>query len=428
MAKIKNFSSLAITPLRKSALEIAEAGLNAIDTKSVIRRNIQLEGDTLTVKHRKFSLKDMERVFVVGIGKCSLEAAVELEGILGERLSGGIVLSVYQRKLRRIKTYKGTHPLPSEENIEATAEIISLLKELTEKDLVIVIVSGGGSVLLSQPKNFTLAEEIKVIDYLLKSGADIQKINTVRKHLSLARGGFLAQYAYPARIISLIFSDTPGVNMEFVASGPTIMDSTVIADTEKILKEYDVLKNCGLEKLKLIETPKEAKYFKKSDNMLLVSNKIALEAMAEAAKQKDFAVRDMLAAFSREARDFGEQVIKELKNHPSKSVLLYGGESTVKVRGKGKGGRNQELALSALRFVKEGQVLVAVASDGRDNGTVAGAICDIIGKEKAKNLGLDIEKYLKNNDSYTFFSETGDYLITGDTGSNVSDLIIAIKE
>lgn len=428
MAKIKNLGSLAVTPLRKFALEIAEAGLKAIDTKSAIRKNVRFEDDILTIKHKKFSLKNTERVFVIGVGKCSLEAAGVLEEILGDRLNGGIAVDVHKGSLKKIKAFQGNHPLPTPENVDVTKKIISLLEGLNENDLAVFVISGGGSTLLCQPKEHTCLEEAKITDCLLKSGADIHKINIIRKHLSLARGGFLAQYAYPARIISLIFSDTPGVNMEFVASGPTMMDSTTVADAENILKEYGVLKKCGLEKLKLIETPKDKKYFKNSDNLILISNKVALEAMAGAAKESGFIVGDTLAAFSREARDFGEQVIKELKNHPPKSVLLYGGESTVKVRGKGKGGRNQELALSALRFVKEGQVLVAVASDGRDNGTVAGAICDIIGKEKAKNLGLDIEKYLKNNDSYAFFSGTGDYLITGDTGSNVSDLIIAIKD
>ncbi|MDD5430878.1 MAG: DUF4147 domain-containing protein [Candidatus Pacebacteria bacterium] len=426
--KIKNFKDLAVSPLRKTALEIAEAGLDAIDTKNAIKKNVHLEKDFLFIKNRKYSLLNIKRIFIVGIGKCSLEAAAALEEVLGDKINAGIVLCVHQGELNRIKVFKGTHPLPSRQNVEATGEIISFLKALEKDDLVITVVSGGGSALLSQPKGFSLEEEIKIIDFLLKSGADIQQINTVRKHLSLARGGFLAEYAYPAKIISLVFSDVPGHPMEFIASGPTMMDTTSITDAEKILNKYKVLKNCGIEKINFIETPKDGKYFKNADNFLIVSNKIVLDEMASAARAKGLMPVIKSADFSGEARILGEKIIKELEKEEPKTVLLYGGESTVKVRGKGRGGRNQELALSALKIVDKGQALVAFNSDGRDNSDSAGGICDIITKEKAKNLGLDANKFLKDNDSYTFFSETGDFIFTGDTGSNVSDLIIAIKE
>lgn len=428
MAKIKNFNDLTVTPLRKMALEIAEAGLEAIDTKTVIAKNVHLEEKSLVVQGKTFSLKEINRIFIVGVGKCSLEAAGALEEILGKRLNGGIVLDVHQGSLNKVKAYKGTHPLPSPQNIEITKKIIALLEDLNKDDLVIVIVSGGGSVLLCQPESHTCVEERKISECLLKSGADIKKINTVRKHLSLARGGALAKYAYPAKVISLIFSDVLDNQMEFIASGPTVKDTTTVKEAEKILKQYKILKKCGVPKIKLIETPKDNKYFKNVDNFLIVSNKIALNGMLAVVKRMKLKGEICSFNFSGEARKLGEKFIKKLDNYASKTVLLFGGESTVVVRGKGKGGRNQELVLSALRFIKNGQVLIAFGSDGRDNTDVAGAICDIITKEKAKNLGLDLEKYLKDNNSYNFFAETGDYLFTGDTGSNVSDLIIAIKE
>ncbi|MDD5547281.1 MAG: DUF4147 domain-containing protein [Candidatus Pacebacteria bacterium] len=428
MAKIKNFNDIAVSSLRKKALEIAEAGLSAIDTKNAVRKNVRLEGDFLFVKNKKYLLGNFKNIYVVGVGKCSIEAGKALEEIFGERLKGGIVLGIHEGELNKIKTYKGTHPLPSQYNIEVTEKIISLLKEIEENDLVITIVSGGGSVLLSQPKGFALEEEKKIVDFLLGSGVDIAQMNTVRKHLSLARGGFLAEYAYPAKVISLVFSDVPGHPAEIIASGPMMMDPSTVDDAEKILNKYRVLKNCGIDQLNLIETPKDGKYFKNVDNFLIVSNKIALEEMSAAALAKGFMPSIKSTGFSGEAKVIGEKIIKELEKEESKTVLLYGGESTVKVHGKGNGGRNQELALSALQSVKEGEILVSFNSDGRDNGSAAGAICDIISKEKAKNLGLDSEKYLKNNDSHAFFSETGDFVFTGDTGSNVADLIIAIKE
>ncbi|TSD03567.1 MAG: hypothetical protein Athens071426_204, partial [Parcubacteria group bacterium Athens0714_26] len=256
---------------------------------------------------------------------------------------------------------------------------------------------------------------------------DIEKINTVRKHLSLARGGFLAKYIYPAKAVSLIFSDVPGHSIEFVASGPTTKDTTTISDAREVLWKYNTLKDLNISNLDLIETPKHNKYFKNIDNILVVSNEVALRAMADKALKLGFQAEIITNNFSGEARNLGKEFVSKLEEKNPKTVLLYGGESTVTVRGDGKGGRNQELALSALRYIKDNQLLVSVASDGRDNCELAGAICDIISRIKVKNLGLSVEKYLENNDSYGFFVKTGDYLLTGDTGSNVSDLIIAIK-
>lgn len=425
--KVKNFKELAVTENRKAVLCILEAGLDAIDTKKVIKDSVVFKDDALTVKDEKVSFKDVENVFVVGIGKCSLEAAAAIEEILQDRIKEGIVIDVHKGELTRIKTFCGTHPFPSQVNVDSTKEIINLLRGLGENDLVICVISGGGSTLLCQPENLTCYDEALITEYLFKKGADIRKINTVRKHLSLARGGYLAKHAYPARVVSLIFSDVPGDESEFVASGPTVRDTTTVGDAQKIAEEYDLQKNCGLSLSDFMETPKERVYFQNVTNMVLVTNETMLEAMAGKAEELGFTAKIRTRTLRGEASQAGECIIRELKTEESGTVLLYGGETTVTLRGKGKGGRNQELILAALQFINEGCTIISFASDGKDASEAAGAIGDIHSIKKAEEQGLDIKHYLETNDSFSFFQEIGDAVITGDTGLNVSDIIIALK-
>jgi len=426
--KIKNSDNLALNELRRSALKIAEAGLQAIDTEQVIRNTVSVEGDTLVIGGERFSLEGVGRIFVVGVGKCASDAAYALENILGERLIGGVIVDIKKgAMLKNIIAYQGSHPLPSNENVKASASIVGLLRGLRENDLVIFVVSGGGSTLLCLPQDLGCQEEAQILHVLMAAGATIQEINTVRKHLSLARGGYLAQYAYPAQVVSLIFSDVPGDDIQFVASGPTVKDNTTISDAQAILGKYDVLNKCGIEKCGLVETPKDDKYFEKVKNIVVVSNLVALDGMAEEAKKLGFTPKICATCLIGETRVVAEQIMQELHAAPRKTVLLYGGETTVTLKGHGEGGRNMEFALSCLQSIADGEVILAIASDGRDNSEVAGAICDIITKEKAAKRNLDAQKFLEENNELPFFRETGDFLMTGDTGSNVSDLLIAMK-
>ncbi|KKU48680.1 hypothetical protein A3H10_00970 [Candidatus Uhrbacteria bacterium RIFCSPLOWO2_12_FULL_46_10] len=429
--KILNAKKLATTQARRAVLEIAEAGLMAVDTGTVIKAAIKLEDNRLCVNDQICSLVGANRIFLVGVGKCAIEAAAALEEILGAKLFDGIVLGVDGSPAQNLKTVKvmlGTHPLPTEKNIAATKAIVAMLDSLQEKDLVIIIVSGGGSTLLCLPEEgATCVEEGLVLQQLFRAGVSIQDVNTIRKHLSLARGGYLAKYAYPAQVISLIFSDVPGNDLEFIASGPTIKDTTTVVDADAILVKYGILKACGLAHCGLIETPKEDKYFERVQNILFVSNKLALEAMAAKAHELGYVPTICTDCLTGEAREVGIKVSAELHAVPSKSVRLYGGETTVTIKGQGKGGRNQELALGALSAIQAEELIMAFASDGRDNTDASGAICDTIIKEEAARLGLAPNVFLQNNDSYTFFKQTGGHLITGYTGSNVSDLLIALK-
>ncbi len=429
--KILNYEALATTPLRADAVKIIEAGLKSIDTTDTIKRNVRMEKGELYICDEKIDRSSVKRIFVVGIGKCALEAGEAMEQVLGDALFGGIVLDIQGRKLHKLTSLVGTHPFMSEANIDVTRDIIALLEGLDRNDLVIFIISGGGSALLCQPKTFTCQDETAVVKCLFDAGVPIQEMNTVRKHLSLARGGFLAQYAYPAKAISLIFSDVPGDVLEFIASGPTVMDTTTVSDAEKILAKYKIYEKCVLPPLMLIETPKDKKYFEGMENIMIVSNTTALTAMKVEAEKLGYRTVIKTSTFSGEANTLGPMIVDDLEKAGPKSVLLYGGESTVTIIKKaGKGGRNQELVISALPHLTTGQLIVSIATDGRDNTDFAGAFGDTLTVEKARELKLDPSEYLASaeNNSYFFFEKVGDYILTGNTGSNVSDIIIAMKE
>ena len=428
MRKIQNFEQLASSKTRRTALEIAEAGLWAIDTPTVVQKGVRIENSTLFVQNQAFPLKGVRNIYIVGIGKCALAACSALEEILGEHIAGGIVFDITEGTLKRLRSLKGDHPFPTERNAEATKEIINLLKGLQENDLVLFVVSGGGSTLLYQSESLSCQDETAIVGCLFRAGATIQELNIVRKHLSLARGGYLAMYAYPARAIALIFSDVPGDSMEFIASGPTIKDATTKEDAEQILKKYSIREAVGIPNITLLETPKEEKYFKNAASILFVSNGVALKAMEEKAEELGFHAQIRTSVLTGEARDVAKDIVGDLKKAAPRTALLYGGETTVTVETPGKGGRNLELGLSSLRFLQKEHLILPLASDGRDNTDFAGAMCDMITKKKATDENLSPEEYLQNNRSYDFFESVKEYLLCGNTGSNVSDLIIAIHE
>jgi glycerate-2-kinase len=387
----------------------------------VLGDKVKRRGNILSIAGKKFDLDKFKRVFVVGAGKVSFEAGVFLEEILGDRINGGAVIDVKGGRLKKIKSFVGDHPYPSERNIRATKEVVGILEKAKKDDLVIVIVSGGGSTLLSTPQRMSGHVLRDLTQELLREEADIREINIARKHIPGVHGGDLAKIAYPATVVGLIFSDVPFSDLSIVASGPTFFDRTTNADAVKVLKKYN------LPPVKFSETPKDRKYFKKVSNILIVDNKTALRAMAKEAKKFGFRASIIDNHLRGEAKLVGRRLICLAKG--KKAVFLFGGETMVKVSGKGKGGRNQELVLGAVEFLKPGQLIVSVASDGKDNILeAAGALADAKTKQRAKKLGLDPRQFLVANDSYHFFKKTGDVIITGMTGSNISDLMMVINE
>jgi glycerate-2-kinase len=418
---IKNFDELATTPNRKMALQIMEAGLDGINTGKVIESAVSIFGNILSVKGKEFDLSKYNKIKVVGFGKASCDAALALEKILGSRIRAGAVIGLNKTTCDYIETFAGTHPRPSPQNTEASRKIYDIVKDSKEDDLIIALVSGGGSALLCSSDE-ECVQGAKLYDAFLGADKTITEINIIRKHLSSLKGGGLAEIAYPATIIGLIFSDVPGNNFEDVASGPTYKDETTVEDAEKVILEND------LGEYNLTETPKDDKYFEKVHNIVLVSNKIAVEAMAE--KAKEFGLRGKI--FSTELYDDTEVVAKKIFSvEENDTVVLAAGEPRVMIKGKGgKGGRNLHLGLCAIagEIINPDSVFISFASDGMDNSDVAGAVVDKGITEKAEKMGLHAEDYLNRLDSYSFFEKAGGMIKTGPTGSNVSDLMILLTK
>ena len=420
---IKNFDELATTPNRKIALEIIETGLEAINTEKVMESSISVVGNILFIKSKPFNLTKYNKIKVVGFGKSSPDAVLALEKILGKRISGGVVIGLHKVPTEYIESFVGTHPRPSEMNIEAGEKIYELIKDSDEEDLIIVLVSGGGSALLNYPENEYI-QGTKLYDSFLKTGKTISVINTVRKHLSLLKGGGLAKIAYPATIIGLIFSDVPGDVFEDVASGPTYKDKTTVADAQKIIDENN------LGKFELIKTPKEDKYFDKVYNFVLVSNKTAVKAMEKKAEEFGLGANIISTELYDETNRALDKIFAAKKNN---SVILAAGEPRIVVKkGGGKGGRNLHMGLEVLKNkmieADDDSVFISFASDGMDNSDAAGAVVDKKTIEKVEKLNLNVSDYLERFDSYNFFQKSGDMIITGPTGANVSDLMILLTK
>lgn len=423
---ISNFPALATTKLRRDALSILEGGLNAVRTDAALRRTVRLRGDRLTVGELTYALKRYKNIYVIAIGKAGFDAAKELERILGDRITDGLVIDVKGGTLARMTSRVGTHPFPSLQNMKATGEIVALLKHTEKDDLVIVVVSGGGSALLCWPTELSCSEMTLMTKTLMKKGATIQEINTIRKHTSDIQGGQLAALAHPAQVIGLIFSDIPGDTLSMVASGPTFLDPTTREDAARLLQKYDLLKACRLPSCQLQETPKDPRKFQHVENTLVVSGAQALDAMKREAKQRGYRIRVYSTALTGEAQEVGKALASAVQ--PGE-VLLAVGETTVTVRGRGgEGGRNQELALGALDFVSDDALVLSCASDGVDHSSAAGAIADLQTKKMAGRKRLVPARFLKAHDSFSFFEAVHAQILTGVTGMNVSDLMLAIRE
>lgn len=391
---IQNYSLLATSPERKIVLDIIESGLEAIQPEKVIPENIQLVGDVLTFPDGSFyALDTFDRVFLLSFGKGSAKISRLIEEILGAKLTAGWVIDLVPETFSKIKFTLGTHPLPSETNVKFTKSVLNELSNLTEKDLVLVVICGGGSALFTLPVN-SINRLIELNKELLHSGANIFEMNKIRKQLDSVKSGGLAKHLFPAIVRSLIFSDVPGNDLATIASGPTVKDPAI-----------------------------DDKYFRAVTNELILSNLTALDAMKKKGEELGFPVKIYSDQLQGEARDVGKILIE---NTPLKSLLLAGGETTVTVHGSGIGGRNQELVLGAISDLN-GSVIASVGSDGWDNSPSAGAIADASSLKKAQDLNLNINSFLDNNDSYNFFQKTGDFIATGKLSSNVSDLMIILK-
>ncbi len=425
--RITNFDELKIDPLRKQALLIADAAYSAIDPELVIAEQVEYDEKTtvLNIQGNSFKLKDYKKITCIGFGKAAFLSVKALQQKLGKMIACGFVIDLVGGDLGNITCKIGTHPFPTEVNVAATKQLLELVENSDKDDLVIFVVSGGGSSLLCYPNDITCDIETNIVTQLTKQGVSIQELNTVRKHISKVKGGNLAKLCYPATVLSLIFSDVPGNDMGVVSSGPTVKDTTTSGDAAAILKKYNILELCNMPSCSLIETPKDDKYFEKVYNVLLLSPEFAVEAMRLAAIDLGWKTQVYSTQYQGNANEVARDILKHAQ---PKTCLVGAGEATVKIQGHGLEGRCQVMALSVLSELQPGQVFVPLASDGFDHSDAAGAIADSYTKKKAESRGLVAEDYLQNNDSYHFFETTGDLVFTGKTGSNVSDFFIFLND
>ncbi|HVZ11749.1 MAG TPA: DUF4147 domain-containing protein, partial [Patescibacteria group bacterium] len=305
---INNFDELAKSPERKIILELVEAAFDSIQPDQVFA-DITVHQDILKIHQNEFNLADFNRIFILGFGKGSAGNAKRLESLLGERLTAGYVIDTEGDEFKKIEFTQGTHPLPSQTNFEFTQKILTKLKGLSRRDLVLIVVCGGGSAMLVHPHSITLDQKINVGKALLKSGANITEMNAVRKHLSDVKGGGLALALYPATIATMIFSDVPGNDLSVIASGPTVEDKTTIADAKNIIKKYNLEAELNLPDSAFVETPQDKIYFENVHNIIVLSNQTALAAMQKRAKELGYMANIFSDRFESDAKEAAKKLI-----------------------------------------------------------------------------------------------------------------------
>ena len=439
----------SIEKLREDASRIFYKGLEAVEPRAAVKRNCRLDGDTLHIGNSTYDLSKVKNIYVIGSGKASAPMAAAVEDILGDRITSGIINVKYGHTadVNRVKLVEAGHPVPDENGQAGAQAILDLARKAEADDLLICLVSGGGSALLPLPcEGMTLKDKQDTTSVLLACGATIHEINAIRKHLSGAKGGQLARAAHPADIISLMLSDVIGDDLDVIASGPTVPDFSTYQDCMDIFSKYDIVEKLPEKIIKhmeagiagnLPETPKEGDpAFEKTKNLVIGSNINAVEAAkaeAESLGYNTIVLSSMIEGETKEvALVHGAMAREVLKNgYPvaAPACILSGGETTVTIKGDGKGGRNQEFSLAAALDIagQENIVVLSGGTDGNDGPTdAAGALSDTHTIKRAEEMKLSPQAYLNNNDSYHFFEKLGDLLKTGPTNTNVMDVRIML--
>ena len=440
---IKNKNELAISKLRAQALELIEVGINRVMPENLIDSFVKYDSasDLLAVSDKTFNLS-AGRLFVIGGGKAAGLMAEKLENIMGpNRITAGIVnCKDNNYQVKSIKITKASHPIPNKKSIKGVKKMLALRNQysINEKDFIVCLISGGGSALMSYPVDrVSLTDKQRITELLIRSGAEIQEANYVKKHLSKIKGGQLGKFFAPATVISLIISDVVSNDIESIASGPTVPDSSTYQDAYEVLEKYDLLSKAPKSVVKfldesiknnLVDTPEK---LDNCYNYIIGNNLLAIGAMAD--KAHHFGLKPLVVT----AQQTGDPTVvakaraQEIINgkYIDYDTIIIGGETTPCLpKNAGEGGRNQHFAAASLLEMKnyQGEFVVAgVSTDGIDYSEVAGAIIDNNTLTLAKDKGLDINKYLEKYDSGRLFKRIGKSLIiTGDTGTNVSDVMI----
>jgi glycerate 2-kinase len=428
--------------LSEKALQIINAAINSVQPSQLIPKNITLKKKILKIQDYSFDVARYKSVSIIGAGKASAAMAFELEKILGGFINSGLVITNYGNKTRcnRIEIIEAGHPISDQNGLLATTRLIEKVSNLTKNDLVICLFSGGASALLESPvKGVSLKNIIGLNTLFLASGADINEINIVRKHFSLVKGGGLTKYIFPAPNINLIISDVVNDPLDVIASGPTFPDAFTFKKCWEIIAKYNLEEKLPISMMRHLqkglkglatETPKTGdKIFSNSKYALLGNNKMAVESAKEKAHLLGFNPIVIEQPIVGEAKLAAHEIINRIKKLKMDKpiALIWGGETTVTLNGEGKGGRNQEFMLAALKELKEGFpfpfAMLSCGTDGRDGPTdAAGAMITKKTYKKANKLGLEISPFLINNDSYTFFEKIDGLIKTGPTGTNVMDV------
>lgn len=431
--------------IRKEITDIFHAGVKAVDAGGCVRRAFSFEQNILTVMGQAFDLGKFKNIYVVGAGKATAGMALELEKILGNRISAGVISVKYGHtaQLHSIKIIEAGHPVPDRNGYRAAGEIIKTVEKASGEDMVICLISGGGSALMALPvAGISFDDKQALTNVLLMCGADIHEINTLRKNLSGIKGGGLARAAAPATIIGLMISDVIGNDPGVIASGPTVPYSCDYDECIGIISKY-TLKNkvpesvlnylyAGVQK-----TTEEQDFFNKHIfNVVIGDSDTALLAAKRKAENLGYNAFVLSSAVEGDTRlaanihcDLALEIEKTGNPLKKPACVLSGGETTVAVSGSGRGGRNTEFALcAALKLSNSNNItLLSGGTDGTDGPTdAAGAIADSGTLARAEKAGLDPETFLQENDSYTFFNSLNDLLITGPTNTNVMDLRIML--
>lgn len=448
---VKNAQNELDARAREIALTLLESAISSVDPGNLVKKNIKLVGHNLEVVGTRLDLDDYDRIIVVGGGKASGRMAEALEEILQKRITTGVINVLRGTAgsfgTKTIVLNEAGHPIPDDGGLEGVRKMMELLKGLDERTLVINLLSGGGSALLPAPADgISLVEKQKTTSLLLKCGATIAEINVIRKHISALKGGRLAALAYPATLLCIILSDVVGDSLPSIASGPTVADPSTFSDAIRILEYYSIWEKTPesvrnyLQKgtaNKNLESPKPGDpRLSRVQNIILGNNRIALESAERKATELGCNALILSSYIEGEARHVGtvlSALVKETvtTDQPivKPGVLLAGGETTVTVTGSGRGGRNQEVALSsALRVSSlKGVAIASVGTDGLDGSSeAAGAIVDGMTLKRALDMGMEPAKYLTDNDSYHFFKNLNDVVVTGPTGTNVNDVMVLV--
>jgi glycerate 2-kinase len=413
--------------VKHHALRIFRAALKAADPAQAVLRHLTFDGRKLTAGRRRYNIANFDRIQVIGAGKASAAMASAVERLLGNKSTGGLVNvpDGVTARLKRIELNPAGHPIPDQRGEHGALRILEIARQAGPRDLLICVISGGASALLPAPTaGLSLAAKRAITQRLLKSGANIHELNTVRKHLSRIKGGRLAAAAAPARVLGLVMSDVIGDDLDVIGSGPTVADRSSVLDACAILKKY------GFQVMGDWQTQTQVPKLRGVQNLLVGSNRLAIDAAASKARDLGYRVSVLSTSVEGEARDVAAMHATFAQRRMLRpACILSGGETTVTVRGAGLGGRNQEFVLAAAIALNGcGPVTIfSAGTDGLDGPTdAAGAIADSRTLARAAKLGLNPQAYLDNNDSYHFFERVGGLVKTGPTGTNVMDVRILL--